>query len=212
MSASCQHPHPPFAIQPALRRTLWFALIVNAAMFGVEILSGLQAQSLALWADAIDFLADAAAYAITLVVLGSSLRTRLRAARAKALAMALLALVVLAQALWRLQHPSMPNAPTMGAVAVLALVANLAVAWVLYRYREGDANLRSVWLCSRNDAVGNLLVGVAALGVLCTGTAWPDLAIASVMAALGLSAARSVWQQASAQTHQSYPIGSTHQH
>lgn len=196
MGAHCCHTPAPPAADPRLRRALWMALLVNGAMFGVEILSGLQAGSLALWADAIDFLGDTLAYAATLAVLGASLAARLRVARVKALMMGALGLGVLLQALVRLGDPPLPHAPTMGAVAVLALAANLGVAWVLYRYREGDANLRSVWLCSRNDAIGNLAVGAAALGVFGTGSAWPDLGVATLMAALGLSAAVQVWRSA----------------
>ncbi len=165
------------------------ALLVNGAMFGVEILSGLQAGSLALWADAIDFFADTMAYAITLAVLGSSLTARLRAARFKALVMGSLGLWVVGRALWQAGvGGSLPHAPTMGAVGLLALVVNLGVAWMLYRFRDGDANLKSVWLCSRNDAIGNLAVMAAALGVFGSGSAWPDLVVASLMAVLGLSA------------------------
>jgi len=196
MGASCCHTPSQPAADPRLRRALWFALIVNAGMFGVEILSGLQAGSLALWADAIDFLGDALSYAMTLAVLGAGLAARLRVARVKALMMGGLGLAVLAQALWRLGQNEVPHAPVMGAVALLALAANLAVAWVLYRYRTGDANLQSVWLCSRNDAIGNLAVLAAALGVFGTGSAWPDLGVAALMAALGLSAAVTVWRSA----------------
>lgn len=201
MSASCghHHPSPNAAIPPGLRRALWVALGANATMFAVELAGGWRAGSLALWADAIDFLADAMAYAITLAVLGASLTARLRAARLKALSMAAMGLWVLGSAASRLGDGEPPLAPLMGGVAVMALITNLGVAWMLYRYREGDANLRSVWLCSRNDAIGNLAVMVAALGVFGTGQAWPDLAVAALMAALGLSAAVSVWRDAARQ-------------
>lgn len=196
MGAHCCHTPVTPAEDPRLRRALWFALSVNGLMFAVEILGGLQAGSLSLWADAIDFLGDTLSYAMTLAVLGAGLAARLRVARIKALMMGGLGLVVLAQALWRLGSAELPHAPVMGAVGLLALAANLAVAWVLYRYREGDANLQSVWLCSRNDAIGNLAVLAAALGVFGTGTAWPDLLVAALMAALGLNAALSVWRRA----------------
>ncbi|MBH9553720.1 cation transporter [Inhella gelatinilytica] len=196
MGASCCHTPIEPAHDPRLRRALHFALWVNAGMFGVEIVGGLQAASLALWADAIDFLGDALTYAMTLAVLGAGLAARLRVARIKALMMGGLGLAVLAQALMRVGQAAVPEAPVMGAVAGLALLANLTVAWVLYRYRTGDANLQSVWLCSRNDAIGNLAVGAAALGVFGTGTAWPDLGVAALMAILGLSAAHTVWRQA----------------
>jgi Co/Zn/Cd efflux system component len=212
MGASCCHTPTQPAADPRLRRALWFALIVNAGMFGVEIVSGLHAGSLALWADAIDFLGDALTYAMTLAVLGAGLAARLRVARIKALMMGGLGLAVLAQALWRVGAAGVPHAPVMGAVALLALLANLAVAWVLYRYRTGDANLQSVWLCSRNDAIGNLAVMAAALGVFGTGTAWPDLAVAALMAALGLSAAVTVWRRAAEEGAQAPGHGHAHEH
>jgi len=209
MGAHCCHTPTPPAEDPRLRRALWFALLVNGAMFALEILAGLQAGSLALWADAIDFLGDTLSYAMTLAVLGAGLAARLRVARIKALMMGGLGLAVLAQAVWRLGQGDVPHAPVMGAVATLALLANLAVAWMLYRYRTGDANLQSVWLCSRNDAIGNLAVMVAALGVFGTGTAWPDLGVAALMAGLGLSAAFSVWRQAAGEQGEA---GHSHAH
>ncbi|WP_374433101.1 cation transporter [Inhella sp.] len=209
MGAHCCHTPTTPAEDPRLRRALWFALLVNGAMFGLEILAGLQADSLALWADAIDFLGDTLSYAMTLAVLGAGLAARLRVARAKALMMGGLGLAVLAQAVWRLGQGEVPQAPVMGAVGLLALIANLAVAWVLYRYRTGDANLQSVWLCSRNDAIGNLAVMAAALGVFGTGTAWPDLGVAALMAGLGLSAAFSVWRQAASEKGEA---GHSHAH
>jgi len=212
MGAHCCHPPTPPAEDPRLRAALWFALLVNGAMFVLEILAGLQAGSLALWADAIDFLGDTLSYAMTLAVLGAGLAARLRVARIKALMMGGLGLAVLAQAVWRLGQGEVPQAPVMGAVATLALLANLAVAWVLYRYRTGDANLQSVWLCSRNDAIGNLAVMAAALGVFGTGTAWPDLGVAVLMAGLGLSAAFSVWRQAAQEARSSPLAALTHRH
>ncbi|WP_138855139.1 cation transporter [Inhella inkyongensis] len=195
MGAHCCHTPATPASNPHLRRALWFALLVNGAMFGVEILAGLQAASLSLWADAIDFLGDTLSYAMTLAVLGAGLAARLRVARIKALMMGGLGVAVLAQALWRLGAGAVPDAPVMGAVGLAALLANLGVAWVLYRYREGDANLQSVWLCSRNDAIGNLAVLAAAAGVFGTGTAWPDLLVSALMAGLGLQAAVAVWRR-----------------
>lgn len=199
MGTHCCHTPTTPAEDPRLRRALWFALAVNGAMFGLEILAGLQAGSLALWADAIDFLGDTLTYAMTLAVLGAGLAARLRVARVKALMMGGLGLAVLAQALWRLGQTEVPQAPVMGAVGLLALLANLAVAWVLYRYRTGDANLQSVWLCSRNDAIGNLAVMAAALGVFGTGTAWPDLVVAAIMATLAIAASISVIRHARAE-------------
>ncbi len=191
MSASCC-PAPPPSGDPAYRRILWIALVVNAAMFGVEIVSGIGSGSVSLLADAIDFFGDAANYALSLAVLSMAATVRARAALFKAACMALFGVFVLGRAAWVLQSGRVPEPLTMGVVAIAALLANVGVAALLYRYREGDANMRSVWICSRNDAIGNVAVGLAALGVLGTGSAWPDLIVAAVMAVLALTGAWSV--------------------
>lgn len=200
MSDSC-HSHgcssPTDAAQsPRYRRVLWAALFINAAMFGVELVAGLRADSVSLLADAVDFLGDAANYGVSLLVLGMAVMWRSRAALLKGLCMGAFGVFVLGRAVWAVASGTVPEALTMGAVASAALVANVAVAWMLYAWREGDANMRSVWLCSRNDAIGNLAVMAAALGVFGTGSAWPDLGVALVMATLALLAARSVVAQA----------------
>ncbi len=178
------------------RKILWIALIVNAAMFLVEIGAGFQSGSLSLLADAVDFAGDALNYAVSLAVLASALAWRARAAILKAVSMMGFGLYVLGAAVWSVWHGEVPQAMTMGAVALLALVANVVVAWMLYAFREGDANMRSVWLCSRNDAIGNVAVLLAALGVFGTGSSWPDLAVASLMAALALHGGWTVLRQA----------------
>ena len=171
---------------PKWRRALWIALAVNAGMFAVEIAAGIMGGSKALQADALDFLGDAANYAISLGVAGMALVWRARAALLKGATLAGLGLYVLASTLWAVWHGSVPEARLMGAVGVAALVANAGVALMLYRFRAGDANMRSVWICSRNDAIGNVAVVLAAAGVFGTGTAWPDLIVAGIMATLGL--------------------------
>jgi Co/Zn/Cd efflux system component len=181
------------------RRILWIALLVNAVMFLVEIGAGLRAGSLSLLADAVDFAGDALNYAVSLAVLASALAWRARAALLKAVSMMGFGVYVLGAALWSAWHGGVPQAMTMGAVALLALVANVTVAAMLYAFREGDANMRSVWLCSRNDAIGNIAVFMAALGVFGTGSAWPDLAVASLMAALALHGGWTVMRQARAE-------------
>lgn len=204
MSAHCCHDHhaDPAArpagtpIPPGYRRVLWVALLVNALMFAVEIAAGVASGSVALLADAIDFLADAANYGLSVAVLGMGVAWRARAAIVKAAAMLLFAALVLGRAAWAAHSGQVPEPVTMGVVGLLALAANLGVAWLLYAYREGDANMRSVWLCTRNDAIGNVAVMLAALGVFGTGTAWPDLAVATVMAVLAASAGASVLRQA----------------
>ncbi len=172
------------------------ALAVNVAMFGVELAGGYSAGSLSLLADAIDFGGDAANYAVSLAVLSAALRWRARTAQLKAICMMGFGLFVLGRALWAFWSSVVPDAATMGAIGLLALVANVAVAWALYAFREGDANMRSVWLCSRNDAFGNIAVMVAALGVQGSGRAWPDLVVAAAMAALALNGGWVVMRQA----------------
>ena len=205
MSSQCSHGHSHDAhshdlaggaIPPGYRRVLWIALIVNALMFGVEIASGIAAGSVSLLADAIDFFGDAANYALTLSVLALGVAWRARAAMVKAASMLLFGVVVLGRTAWAAAGGQAPEPLTMGVVGLLALAANLGVAYLLFAFRQGDANMRSVWLCTRNDAIGNLAVMLAALGVFGTGTRWPDLAVAAVMAGLALSAGYSVLRQA----------------
>jgi Co/Zn/Cd efflux system component len=200
MSNSCgSHgctPPPSASQSPRYRRVLWAALVINAAMFLVEAAAGLRAESVSLLADAVDFFGDAANYGVSLLVLGMALRWRARAALLKGLTMGAFGVFVLGRAAWAAASSASPEPITMGAIGSLALLANVAVAGMLYAWREGDANMRSVWLCSRNDAIGNLAVMAAALGVFGTGSAWPDLAVATAMAALALSAARAVVSQA----------------
>ncbi|WP_180682006.1 cation transporter [Tepidicella baoligensis] len=195
----CSHDAPQAASIVHLgryRRILWIALWVNAIMFLVEVGAGLQAGSLSLLADAVDFAGDAMNYGVSLAVLASALAWRARAALLKAVSMMGFGLYVLGSALWSVWHGDVPQAMTMGIVAIMALLANLGVAGLLYAFREGDANMRSVWLCSRNDAIGNVAVLVAALGVFGTGTAWPDLMVASLMAGLALHGGWTVLRQA----------------
>lgn len=198
MSAHCCHHEPPSAGRepPGYRRVLWIALVVNALMFAVEIGAGVQAGSVSLLADAIDFFGDAANYALSLAVLSMGLAWRSGAAMLKAASMLAFGVAVLGRAAWSAWHGITPEPMTMGLVGALALAANVGVAVLLYNFREGDANMRSVWLCTRNDALGNLAVMAAALGVFGTGSAWPDLGVAAVMAALALSAGWTVMAQA----------------
>lgn len=171
---------------PRWRRVLWIALVANAAMFLVEIVAGVAADSRALQADALDFFGDAANFAISLGVGGMALAWRARAALLKAASMLVFGLWVLGYAIYGVVAGAEPHAPTMGLIGALALLVNVAVALLLFRYRIGDANMRSAWICSRNDAIGNLAVLVAALGVFGTGRAWPDLLVAAIMAVLAI--------------------------
>lgn len=181
---------------PRWRRALWIALLLNALMFFVEFAAGLHAGSVSLLADAIDFAGDAANYGLSLAVLGMALAWRSRAALVKGTTMLAYGLFVLCRAGWLLAGTGVPESVTMGLVGFLALLVNAGVAVLLYTFRNGDANMRSVWLCSRNDALSNLAVMLAALGVFGTGSAWPDLLVAAVMALLAISAGVSVLRQA----------------
>ncbi len=179
------------------RRIMWAVLAINGAMFLIEAGAGLGAKSVALQADALDFLADAATYGITLFVLPMAIRWR--AALVKGASMVLFGLWVLGATAYNAFFLDAPDALVMGSVGVLALLANLLCALLLFRFRGGDSNKRSAWLCSRNDVLGNLAVIVAASGVLATGTAWPDLAVALIMAALWVHAAVQIIRQAIAE-------------
>lgn len=198
MSAHCCHtPEPPrHGEPPGYRRVLWIALAVNFLMFAIEIGAGVQAGSVSLLADAIDFFGDGANYALSIAVLSMGVAWRSGAAMLKAASMLAFGVAVLARAAWSAWHGVTPEPMTMGLVGALALAANVGVAVLLYRFREGDANMRSVWLCTRNDALGNLAVMAAALGVFGTGSGWPDLAVAAVMAGLALTSGWAVLRQA----------------
>jgi Co/Zn/Cd efflux system component len=203
MSACCSHCHDTSpedrARDATYRRVLWVVLAINAAMFLVEIVAGLAAGSASLQADALDFFADAANYGISLFVVGMALRYRAMAALAKGLSMGAFGLWVIGTVIWHAIMGTVPEAITMGAVGMAALVANAASFGLLWAYRAGDANMRSVWLCSRNDVIANLAVLLAALGVFGTGTGWPDIVVAAVMASLALQGAWVVIRQAMAE-------------
>jgi Co/Zn/Cd efflux system component len=171
---------------PHWRRALWIALVVNGGFLLTEIIAGAAAGSTALQADALDFFGDAANYAISLGVAGMALTWHTRAAVAKGGTLVVFALWVLGRTAWHALCGTLPRAEVMGMVGFAALVANGGVALMLYRFRGGDANMRSVWICSRNDAVGNAAVLLAAMGVFGTGTGWPDVIVAAIMGGLGL--------------------------
>ena len=198
MSSCCNTPGTGDGYRPdqRFRRVLWAVLAINATMFVVELASGLAAHSVSLQADALDFLGDSANYALTLMVLGMSMRWRSGAALVKGGTMGLFGIGVIGQALWNLHAGTLPGAMVMGTVGGLALTANLVSAALLFAFRQGDSNMRSVWLCSRNDAIGNVAVMLAAAGVYGSGSAWPDLLVAAVLASLAISASFVVLRQA----------------
>jgi cation diffusion facilitator family transporter len=188
---------------PRWRRALWIALAINAGFFLIEIVAGMVAGSVSLQADALDFMGDAANYAVSLGVAGMALVWRARASLVKGATMAVLGLWVFGSATYNALAGTVPDAPVMGVVAAFALAANFTVALMLYRFRDGDSNMRSVWICSRNDAIGNVAVMLAALGVFGTGAGWPDLAIATIMALLALSGACQIIRHALAELRDS---------
>lgn len=195
--ACCSVPPPPSGI--SYRRVLWIALFANVAMFLVEVAAAVWSGSSALAADAADFLGDSANYALSLGALAIGGAWISRVALLKGVAMSTYGIAVLAYAGWRAWLGAPPEAVTMGLVGLLALAVNFGVAALLYRFREGDANMRSVWLCTRNDVIANFLVLVAAAGVFGTGTVWPDVGVAAILAVLGLSSGRTVIRQARAE-------------
>lgn len=179
-------------VDPQYRRILVIALLVNLVMFIIEIMAGSAAGSSALLADALDFLGDAANYGISLYVLGHALVWRARASLLKGATMGVFGLWVLYSTVERLLAGQVPEASTMGIVGLLALLSNVGVALMLYRYRTGDSNMQSVWICSRNDAIGNIAVMCAAGGVWLTASAWPDVVVALGMAVLAISGATQI--------------------
>ena len=171
------------------RRILWIALFANLVMFVLELVASRLGDSMSLQADALDFFGDAANYGISLFVAGMALYVRARAALIKGATMAAFGLWVIGSAVYRALTGSAPDPMTMGSVAVLALAVNVSVAAMLYRYRGGDSNMRSIWLCSRNDALGNVAVMIAAVGVFASSSRWPDLLVAAIIASLSVTAA-----------------------
>lgn len=199
MSGCCDH-QPKFdGASSAYKRVLWIVIAINATMFIVEITAGALSGSMALQADALDFLGDTATYAISLLVIGKALQWRARAALFKGISLALMGSWILFSTLYQVLILGVPQALVMGTVGVLALIANVASALLLFRFRDGDANVNSVWLCSRNDAIGNVAVIAAAGAVWFSASAWPDLMVAALMASLFLYSAIKIMRQALAE-------------
>jgi Co/Zn/Cd efflux system component len=196
MSDACCHVPPRPRNDQSYRRVLWIALFANLAMFGIELVASVFSGSTALAADAADFLGDSANYALSLGAIAIGGAWLSRVALLKGAAMSVYGLAVLAYAGWRAWLGVAPEPLTMGVIGLLALTVNFSVAALLYRFREGDANMRSVWLCTRNDVIANILVLIAAAGVFSTGTVWPDVGVAAILAFLGLSSGRIVIRQA----------------
>lgn len=196
MSGCCNHNAKFDGVSADYKRRLWLVIALNATMFVVEMSAGHAAKSQALQADALDFLGDALTYGLSLAVIGASVAVRTNAALVKGISLLLMGMWVFGATIWRVFFAAVPEAQIMGLVGFLALAVNLASVALLVRYKDGDANVRSVWLCSRNDAIGNVAVMLAAIGVWGTATGWPDLIVAIIMAALFLSSAFQIIRQA----------------
>jgi len=196
---SCDNDVKFDGLSAAYKRALWAVIAINGAMFLVEMSAGMLAGSQALKADALDFLGDTATYSISLFVIGMPLVWRARAALVKGLSLGAMGLLVLGTTAYHVLVLGIPQAEVMGVIGFLALVANLTSVLLLLKFRDGDANIRSVWLCSRNDAIGNLAVIFAASGVWATRTAWPDLIVAGIMATLFLWSSAQIVRQALAE-------------
>ena len=187
------------------RHVLWTVLALNFAMFAVEIGAAVAAGSASLLADAIDFLGDAGNYGLSLFVLGMALHVRAKAALIKGITMALFGLWVLGSATWHALQGTLPDAMTMGVVGTAALLVNVTCFGLLWAFRGGDSNMRSVWLCSRNDVLGNFAVLLAALGVFGTSSGWPDVIVAAIMGSLALQGAWIVMRQATGELRDARP-------
>jgi Co/Zn/Cd efflux system component len=183
-------------IDPLYKKALLVVILINAVMFVVEMLSGVRAESQALKADALDFLGDAATYALSLWAIGRAATTRANAALVKGVSLLFMAAWVFGSTLYHFYYSNQPTAITMSAIGLLAFFANSASVLILLRYRNGDANVRSVWLCSRNDAIGNLMVIIAGAAVWQSGTAWPDLIAACILAGLFVNSSVQIIRQA----------------
>jgi cation diffusion facilitator family transporter len=192
------------------KRRLWLVIALNAVMFLVEMAAGHMAQSQALQADALDFFGDALTYGISLAVIGASVRVRTLAALAKGISLMAMGIWVFGSTAYRVLYLGVPEAEIMGVVGLMALAVNLASVLLLVRYKDGDANVRSVWLCSRNDAIGNVAVMFAAFGVWSSGTGWPDVIVAGVMAALFLSSSVQIIRQALAERREAQEAAHSH--
>jgi Co/Zn/Cd efflux system component len=211
MSASCGHNQTFDGLSDDYKRRLWLVIALNGGMFVTELIAGAMAGSVAMWADSLDFLADAATYGLSLAVIGMAVTVRARAALVKGVSLLLMGLWVFGATVWQVFVTEVPRAEIMGVIGFAALAANVASVLMLMRYKDGDANVRSVWLCSRNDAIGNVAVMLAALGVWGTATKWPDLLVAGIMAGLFLWSSVQIVRQSLAELRAA-KAGTAHAH
>lgn len=206
MAKCCENNAKFDGISADYKRRLWLVITLNAIMFIIEVTAGQLAKSQALQADALDFLGDALTYGISLAVIGASIQVRTNAALFKGASLFLMGVWVLGATIHRVFYVDIPEAEIMGATGFLALMINLASVLILVRYKDGDANVRSVWLCSRNDAIGNVAVMIAALSVWGTASRWPDLIVAAIMSGLFLSSAFQIVHQAIKERQEGIPV------
>lgn len=183
-------------VTPGYRRALWTVVLLNVGYGAVEIVAGLMSGSQALMADSLDFLGDGTITLMGLIAIGWSLAWRARAALLQGLFLGALGVGVVASSIYRVFVLYQPEAGTMGLFGAIALAINVISALVLLPHRKGDANVRAVWLFSRNDALGNVAVIAAAGLVAWTGTPWPDLAVAIIVAGLFLQSSVSIVRDA----------------
>jgi len=204
MAGCCNNKADFTGLSPAYKRILIIVIAINAVMFLVEMFAGVKANSQALQADALDFLGDTLTYGISLWVIGKSLQLRSRVALLKGFSLLFMAIWILSSTLYKFWFIQTPDATMIGSIAILAFVANVISVLLLVKYKDGDANIRSVWLCSRNDAIGNLVVLIAASGVWVTDSGLPDLIVAAFLASLFLSSAKQIIQQANEEQQQTH--------
>ena len=183
-------------ISPGYKRALLAVIAINATMFVVEMWAGVASGSQALKADALDFAGDTATYTLSLLVIGASIRTRAITSLIKSASLAAIALAILITTLLRFMEGGAPEAQTMSLIALLALAANVASVFILLKWRDGDSNVRSVWLCSRNDAIGNVAVILAGILVAATASPLPDLIVALLLAGIFLRSSFAITVQA----------------
>ncbi|MEL0629511.1 cation transporter [Psychromonas aquatilis] len=212
MAGCCDHKVDFTGIDPIYKRILIAVILINVIMFVVEMFAGVKSNSQALQADALDFLGDTLTYGISLWVIGKALSLRSNIALIKGVSLFLMAIYVLGSTLYKLFFSQTPDPTIMGSIAILAFIANVISVLLLMKYKDGDANVRSVWLCSRNDAIGNLVVLLAASGVWATKSPLPDLIVAGFLAALFLSSAKQIIEQALKEKKQSVNTANKHKH
>ena len=193
---SCCSSNQPIHQSPKYKKALWIVLILNLSMFFVEIVMGIKSGSTSLLSDSLDFLGDSANYMISLIVLPMALSYRAKASMVKGLTMGGFGLFILITTIYRAFYGEIPGHDQMSVVGALALVVNVTALAVLLNFRDGDSNMRSVWVCSRNDAIGNVAVILAGMAVYFFQSKYPDLIVAFVLAFLALQASQEIIKRA----------------